>query len=108
MHGHLHYVVLLLLHKSEIAPDDWSAHSLFRDSALYRGVRIDLHMCMCRSKEWGVMPVHWYISSALPRGLLATLPLSVVGVTREPRLRPLAASVVAFIAIYSCLGHKEV
>ena len=54
------------------------------------------------------MPAHWYLTSALPRGLLASLPLSLVGVAWEQRLRPLAASVAAFIALYSCLGHKEV
>ena len=54
------------------------------------------------------MPAHWYVTSALPRGLLAALPLSVSGVAQEPRLRPLAASISAFVALYSCLGHKEV
>lgn len=54
------------------------------------------------------MPWHWYWTSALPRGLLASLPLSVVGAVLEPKVRPYAAAATAFIALYSCLGHKEV
>lgn len=61
----------------------------------------------CRSKEWGVMPWHWYWSSALPRSLLASMPLAIAGATLEPKIRPHAAAVAAFIALYSCLGHKE-
>lgn len=54
------------------------------------------------------MPAHWYWTSALPRSLLAALPLSLVGATVERRIRGLLLSVLAFIALYSILAHKEV
>jgi Alg9-like mannosyltransferase family len=54
------------------------------------------------------MPWHWYLSSALPRALLAAFPLSVLGCTLERRVRPYMAVIVLFVALYSCLGHKEV
>lgn len=54
------------------------------------------------------MPWHWYWTSALPRGLLASLPLSVAGAVLEPKIRPYAVAVTSFVALYSCLGHKEV
>eukprot|EP00892_Ulva_mutabilis_P010521 jgi/Ulvmu1/7841/UM004_0071.1 len=60
-----------------------------------------------KSKEWGVMPWHWYWSSALPRSLLASMPLAVVGAALQAKVRPYAAAITAFIALYSWLGHKE-
>lgn len=65
-------------------------------------------LCVRRSSEWGVMPAHWYFSSALPRALLGALPLALVGVVLERRVRPTAAIAVAFVALYSFLPHKEV
>ena len=62
----------------------------------------------CRSSEWGTMPPHWYFSSALPRALLGALPLAVLGVMLERRLRSKLACVLMYIAAYSLLPHKEV
>lgn len=72
--------------------------------------RAKLHIAQlsCRSKEWGVLPWHWYWTSALPRGLLASLPLSVAGAALEPKIRAHAAAIASFVMLYSCLGHKEV
>jgi len=62
----------------------------------------------CRSGEWGIMPFHWYFSSALPRALLGAYPLAVLGLLWEPRVRPRVLLVVAYVLLYSFLPHKEV
>lgn len=54
------------------------------------------------------MSPHWYLTSALPRSLLGALPLALVGVALERRVRPIAAIAVVFVALYSFLPHKEV
>ena len=63
---------------------------------------------MRRSSEWGTMPLHWYFTSALPRTLLAGLPLAALGVALERRVRGVLACVLLYIAAYSLLPHKEV
>lgn len=68
-------------------------------------------MCTCsalRSGEWGVMPWHWYWTSALPRMLLLGLPLWLVGGVLDARVRPMAAVAALYVALYSLLPHKEV
>lgn len=63
---------------------------------------------MNMSSNWGVMPWHWYFTSALPRALTFTIPLVLLGLVREPAK---AASVIlpalAFVSLYSFLPHKE-
>lgn len=54
------------------------------------------------------MPVHWYYTSALPRSLLGALPLAVLGIVLERRLRGWLACVIVYVAAYSLLPHKEV
>ena len=74
------------------------------------------HRCACahdrhgdrRSTEWGVMPWHWYLTSALPRGLLAAMPLAMLGAWLERRVRSCVAVAAAVVVSFSCLGHKEV
>ena len=61
-----------------------------------------------RSGEWGVMPFHWYFTSALPRALLGAYPLAALGLIWEPRIRPYVMLTVAYITLYSFLPHKEV
>mmetsp|Transcript_3166 Transcript_3166/g.9126 ORF Transcript_3166/g.9126 Transcript_3166/m.9126 type:complete len:480 (-) Transcript_3166:2014-3453(-) len=61
-----------------------------------------------RSHEWGVSPWHWYWTSALPRSLLAALPLWLVCPAVEPRMWGPAALAAAFVSSYSFLPHKEV
>ena len=81
-----------------------------------------------KSKDWGVSPWHWYVSSALPKALLLTLLLIPMGVLRLPELlvhhaSPLKTNqrpplvdtslfqyllpILGFVGLYSCLGHKE-
>lgn len=76
-----------------------------------------------KSSEWGVSPWYWYGVSALPRALMATLFLipvslmklppslslsSMVNNTRfDPTWLPYLLPAVGFVALYSCLGHKE-
>lgn len=68
----------------------------------------DFWTLLCRSSEWGVMPFHWYFSSALPRALLSALPLSFIGAILERRSRGSLLLGLSFVALYSNLGHKEV
>lgn len=60
-----------------------------------------------RSSEWGVFPVHWYLTSALPRSMLAAFPLCFLGVILERRMLEYMLPVFAFIVLYSKLPHKE-
>ncbi|KAH9294306.1 hypothetical protein KI387_040499, partial [Taxus chinensis] len=60
-----------------------------------------------RSSEWGVFPVHWYFTSALPRSLLAAFPLCFAGIILERRMREYVLPVLAFVVLYSKLPHKE-
>ena len=80
-----------------------------------------------KSADWGVSAWHWYFSNALPKALLLTFILIPLGVMRVPELllhafqkskssRPPLVDksvlqyllpIIGFIALYSCLGHKE-
>ncbi|KAG1743496.1 glycosyltransferase family 22 protein [Suillus lakei] len=60
-----------------------------------------------KSSDWGTSPVHAYFSSHLPRLLLGSLPLAVLGAALDNRVRALIHPPVLFIGLISCLGHKE-
>ena len=66
-----------------------------------------------KSSDWGTSPWHWYVSSAIPKAMLATLFLVPLSAMRIPSMRldttwwPFLLPVAAFVALYSCLGHKE-
>lgn len=68
-----------------------------------------------KSHEWGVMPWHWYFTSALPRALMGALPLVGAGVFLstdgrpgiDRRVLPWLVPAAAFVGLYSALPHKE-
>lgn len=60
-----------------------------------------------RSSEWGVSPMHWYFTSALPRAMLASFPLCFLGLALERRLAEYVVPVFVFVILYSKLAHKE-
>ena len=62
----------------------------------------------CRSSEWGTQPMHWYFTSALPRSLLAGLPLGLLGCWMDRRLWTFLGTTLSYVALYSALPHKEV
>eukprot|EP01105_Mastigella_eilhardi_P026234 TRINITY_DN7478_c0_g1_i1.p1 TRINITY_DN7478_c0_g1~~TRINITY_DN7478_c0_g1_i1.p1 ORF type:complete len:708 (+),score=175.65 TRINITY_DN7478_c0_g1_i1:48-2126(+) len=72
------------------------------------GVVLYFNTILNKSHEWGVMPWHWYVTSALPRLALLAGIWVPVGVYYEPkRLGYLLRPVVAFLVLYSFLPHKE-
>lgn len=60
-----------------------------------------------KSSLYGVSPWHYYLTSALPRALLGSLPLAVLGLLLQPRARRLALPGLTLIAAFSLLPHKE-
>lgn len=53
------------------------------------------------------MPWHFYLTSALPRLLTLALPLALLAVALDPRVRLLVAPSACFIGAMSLLAHKE-
>ncbi|KAL5504359.1 PIM1 [Sanghuangporus vaninii] len=60
-----------------------------------------------KSAEWGTAPFHAYFSAHLPKLLLSSLPLSVLGAIVEPRVRGLMVDALVFVLGMSFLAHKE-
>lgn len=60
-----------------------------------------------KSSEWGTQPFLWYFYSAIPRALLGSLPLALLGLFLEPRSRLPVAVAMTFVLLYSFLPHKE-
>lgn len=46
------------------------------------GTVLFFNTVMNKSHEWGVMPAHWYFTNALPKALMAALPLSFLGIVQ--------------------------
>ncbi|CCM00069.1 uncharacterized protein FIBRA_02096 [Fibroporia radiculosa] len=60
-----------------------------------------------KSSEWGVLPYHTYFTSFLPKLLLASLPLSMIGFATDSRIRGHLGPALMFVGLISALGHKE-
>ena len=66
-----------------------------------------------KSSDWGTSPWHWYVSTAIPKAMLATLLLVPLAFLRIPSCRldttwlAYFVPIAGFILLYSCLGHKE-
>jgi alpha-1,6-mannosyltransferase len=66
-----------------------------------------------QSSEWGVSPWHYYFVNALPRLLLnpaifmLCIPVAVLNVATRQRSLDLLVPLLAFVALYSFLPHKE-
>lgn len=60
-----------------------------------------------KSSDWGVMPWHWYWTSALPRALLGAFPLLPAGLLLDRRSLLPAFAAFGFTSLYSFLPHKE-
>ncbi|KAJ1372680.1 hypothetical protein KIN20_034889 [Parelaphostrongylus tenuis] len=60
-----------------------------------------------RSHEYGVSPFLWYFYSCLPRGLMMSLPLVLLGPFMDRRLTSIVIPAFIFVFLYSFLPHKE-
>ena len=68
-----------------------------------------------RSSEWGVMPFHWYFTSALPKSLHTCIPLITIGLlipgqSGRNELKNIwyyLFPIISFLSLYSLLPHKE-
>lgn len=60
-----------------------------------------------KSVQWGIMPWHFYFTSALPKLLGITYPFSLVGFMLNRKIFLLGLSSLVFLAAMSSLSHKE-
>ncbi len=60
-----------------------------------------------KSSLYGVSPWHFYFSSALPRALLGSFPLALLGALVQPRVRRLIFPAIVLVGAFSFLPHKE-
>ncbi|KAG5716802.1 putative dolichyl-P-Man:Man(7)GlcNAc(2)-PP-dolichyl-alpha-1, 6-mannosyltransferase, partial [Termitomyces sp. T112] len=60
-----------------------------------------------KSVEWGTSPVYAYWTLHLPKLLLSSLPLSIIGFYQDLRIRRLLYPFIMFVGLLSLLGHKE-
>lgn len=60
-----------------------------------------------KSHEWGTSPVHWYITSAIPRCMLGTLLFIPSSLVLSPRMRKFIIPAFIYLATFSMLPHKE-
>ncbi|CAI4223036.1 unnamed protein product [Auanema sp. JU1783] len=60
-----------------------------------------------KSHEYGVQPFFWYFYSALPRALLASTFLIILGPLVDRRLVRILYPTLCFVLLYSFLPHKE-
>ncbi|KAH7730454.1 GPI mannosyltransferase [Aphelenchoides avenae] len=71
------------------------------------GEVIWFNVILNRSHEYGALPFLWYFTSAVPRAVLVSLPVSVLGCILDRRLVQYVVPILAFLVTYSFLPHKE-
>ncbi|KAI7869751.1 Alg9-like mannosyltransferase family-domain-containing protein [Spinellus fusiger] len=60
-----------------------------------------------KSSEWGTLPFYAYFLSFLPRVLMISYPLALIGYCSDPRLRRLLHPALIYTALFSLQPHKE-
>jgi alpha-1,6-mannosyltransferase len=60
-----------------------------------------------KSSEWGTSPPHAYLTSHLPKLLLSSAPLAILGAAVDGRVRSFLFPSVVFVGAISALAHKE-
>ncbi|KIJ96549.1 glycosyltransferase family 22 protein [Laccaria amethystina LaAM-08-1] len=60
-----------------------------------------------KSADWGTSPPQTYLTTHLPKLLLSSLPLALLALLTDARIRSLLWPTMVFIGIMSMLGHKE-
>ncbi|KJH53720.1 plasmid Maintenance Protein [Dictyocaulus viviparus] len=85
-----------------------SVDSLLWGRPVYPELEVAIfNIVLGRSHEYGTSPFLWYFYSCLPRGLMASLPLALLGVFLDRRLINIVFPAFIFLFLYSFLPHKE-
>lgn len=71
------------------------------------GIVFYFNAILNKSSEWGTMPFYAYFVMFLPRLLMISYPLAMVGFCRYARVRRLLAPSLVYITLFSMLPHKE-
>ncbi|MBW0537321.1 hypothetical protein O181_077036 [Austropuccinia psidii MF-1] len=71
------------------------------------GTSVIFNVLAGNSKKWGVMPWHFYFTSALPKLLGISYPFAILGFILNRKLLILGLSTLVFIGLMSILDHKE-
>lgn len=128
-----HATFLQLFTQGMVAGSCSLALTVLVDSFMWRkllwpeGSVLFFNTVLNKSKEWGVMPWHWYFTSALPRALLVALPLALLGGAQSldkigiragngfvralldvDACTYLLLPAIIYVSLYSFLPHKEV
>ncbi|KAF8554440.1 hypothetical protein OG21DRAFT_1578255 [Imleria badia] len=60
-----------------------------------------------KSNDWGTSPAHTYFTAYLPKLLLGTIPMAILGALLDHRIRSMLLAPFMFVSVLSALGHKE-
>lgn len=71
------------------------------------GEAILFNVLQGHASDWGTSPWHYYFTSSLPRLLNFGVPLALLAMLVDRRVRSLVLSCMGFVVLLSCLGHKE-
>lgn len=71
------------------------------------GMVFYFNVILNKSSEWGTLPFSAYFVSFLPRILLVSYPLAIAAYATDARVRRMLTPMIVYIAVFSCLPHKE-